>query len=94
MKSRACYWKGNEPSPKGLGRCAHLEHAGTVALGRDGKIWKAEMNKNGVVRWVAFKNGRGAKILWIRKAPRRSAHYSSRTVRVPIRRRRKSRRLN
>ena len=34
-----CYSNGKEPSPKGLGRCAHLEQKGQVAKGADGDYW-------------------------------------------------------
>ena len=36
---RRCSFKGSEPSPKGLGRCARNEKSGTIAYGRDGRRW-------------------------------------------------------
>ena len=41
-----CYSSGKEPSPKGLGRCAHLEQKGQVAKGADGNLWKVVADKN------------------------------------------------
>jgi len=32
-------YKGNEPSPKGLGFCASSEKEGTKMKGKDGNIW-------------------------------------------------------
>ncbi len=42
-------YKGDEPSPKGLGYCAHAEEDGSIREGRDGKKWVV---KNG--RWVRY----------------------------------------
>lgn len=32
-------YKGSEPSPKGLGYCAHAEKVGTTKKGKDGNLW-------------------------------------------------------
>ena len=45
-------YKGNEPSPKGLGYCAHAEKLGVSKKGKDGNIWKIEATSKGVKRWV------------------------------------------
>uniref|UniRef100_A0A6C0JE62 Uncharacterized protein n=1 Tax=viral metagenome TaxID=1070528 RepID=A0A6C0JE62_9ZZZZ len=45
-------YKGVEPSPKGLGYCAHAEKFGTTKKGRDGSIWKVKDTKKNVLRWV------------------------------------------
>jgi len=45
-------YKGTEPSPKGLGYCAHAEKVGTIKFGKDDRIWIIEKTKNGVKRWV------------------------------------------
>ena len=45
-------FKGDEPSPKGLGFCAHAEKAGTTKTGLNGMPWITEKNKKGVVRWA------------------------------------------
>jgi len=41
-------YKGNEPSPKGLGYCAHSEEIGTIKKGLDGiflrKLQKITVN--------------------------------------------------
>ena len=53
------YYKGTEPSPKGLGFCARNEHIGGIRRGRDGYDWKVSPNG----RWVRFmKNFRPAHI--------------------------------
>ena len=44
-------YKGDEPSPKGLGYCAHAEKIGVMKRGKDGKVWivkKFEKSK----KWV------------------------------------------
>ena len=45
-------YKGNEPSPKGLGYCAHAEKLGSTKKGLDGNNWKIESTAQGVKRWV------------------------------------------
>lgn len=45
-------YKGTEPSPKGLGWCAHSEKEGKVRKGKDGNKWIIKINKNGVLRWI------------------------------------------
>ncbi len=47
-------YKGTEPSPKGLGYCAHAENLGTKKKGKDKNTWIVIENKNGVKRWVKF----------------------------------------
>mgnify|MGYP001294218843 CR=1 FL=1 len=47
-------YKGTEPSPKGLGYCAHAEKIGTKKKGRDKNTWIVIENKNGIKRWVKF----------------------------------------
>jgi hypothetical protein len=44
-------YKGNEPSPKGLGFCASSEKDGTKMKGRDGNIW---IKKSG--KWIKYEN--------------------------------------
>lgn len=44
-------YKGDEPSPKGKGYCAHAEKLGKVKKGADGKMWMVTKTKNGVKRW-------------------------------------------
>ena len=39
-----------EPSPKGLGFCAHAEDLGKQM--KENKIWEIVATKNGVKRWV------------------------------------------
>ena len=45
-------YKGDEPSPKGLGWCAHGEKEGNVRKGLDGNKWIVKKVKNGSKRWV------------------------------------------
>lgn len=44
-------YKGTEPSPKGLGLCAHAESVGTTKKGRDGRSYEVRLDKNGVKAW-------------------------------------------
>lgn len=44
------YYRGDEPSPKGLGYCAHAEKINQRRKGRDGKFW--------VVKAIAMKTGK------------------------------------
>ena len=45
-------YKGDEPSPKGLGYCAHSEEVGTIRLGKDTRAWIVNEIKNGSKRWI------------------------------------------
>ena len=45
-------YKGDEPSPKGLGYCAHTENIGTIKSGLDGNKWIISSTTKGVKRWV------------------------------------------
>lgn len=45
-------YKGTEPSPKGLGYCAHTQSVGTSKIGNDGNIWIVKTTYNGTKRWV------------------------------------------
>lgn len=45
-------YKGDEPSPKGLGYCAHAEKIGVVKTGLDGKEWIISSTKTGTKRWI------------------------------------------
>lgn len=44
------YYRGDEPSPKGLGYCAHAEKFNQRRKGRDGKFW--------IVKAIAMKSGK------------------------------------
>ncbi len=48
-------YKGTEPSPKGLGYCAHTCNIGTSQLGKDGNTWTVKSDKNKVKKWVKNK---------------------------------------
>ena len=45
-------YKGDEPSPKGFGWCAHGEKEGKARKGRDGNRWVVKKVSNGSLRWV------------------------------------------
>ena len=45
-------YKGNEPSPKGLGFCAHGEKIGTIKLGLDKNKWIVKLSSNNVAKWI------------------------------------------
>lgn len=47
----ARHYKGTEPSPKGLGLCAHAESVGATKKGRDGRSYEVRLDKNGVKAW-------------------------------------------
>ena len=48
-------YKGTEPSPKGLGFCAHSMKIGAVKKGKDGNKWEVRQIKNGSKRWMKVK---------------------------------------
>jgi hypothetical protein len=50
-------YDGTEPSPKGLGLCAHAEKRGTIAVGKDGRSWEVVHDKNKVKTWRPSKKG-------------------------------------
>lgn len=45
-------YKGDEPSPKGLGYCAHAEDVGIQRKGKDKNFWEVKITKTGVKKWV------------------------------------------
>jgi hypothetical protein len=45
-------YKGTEPSPKGLGYCAHSEKIGKVRKGKDGNNWIIIETKTGIKKWI------------------------------------------
>ena len=49
-------YKGTEPSPKGLGYCAHSMKVGAVKKGKDGNKWIIKEMKNGSKRWIKVKD--------------------------------------
>lgn len=49
-------YKGTEPSPKGLGFCAHGMKIGAVKKGKDGNKWEVREVKNGSKRWMKTDN--------------------------------------
>ena len=48
-------FKGTEPSPKGLGHCAHTEKVGKKMKGKDGNHWIITQTNKGVKRWSKIK---------------------------------------
>lgn len=47
-------YKGTEPSPKGLGYCAHVSKVGLRKKGKDGNMWVVKKISNGSKRWVKY----------------------------------------
>jgi hypothetical protein len=47
-------FNGNEPSPKGLGYCAHSEEIGTIKEGLDGNLWIVVKMEN-IKKWIIHK---------------------------------------
>lgn len=47
----SCRYTGNEPSPKGLGFCAHYQAEGAIKRGADGKMWIVSADRNGRLSW-------------------------------------------
>ena len=47
-------YKGDEPSPKGFGYCAHSENIGTIKNGKDGNKWIISVTSKGVKRWTKY----------------------------------------
>ncbi len=56
IKDSKSKYKGNEPSPKGLGYCAHSEKNGTKMRGKDGKNWIIKSTNSGIKRWIKLRN--------------------------------------
>tara|TARA_B100001094_G_C18139565_1_gene777057 strand:+ start:853 stop:1326 length:474 start_codon:yes stop_codon:yes gene_type:complete len=50
--------KGTEPSPKGLGYCAHCTPLNVIMKGKDGKLWENKKYSKGK-RWVKVKSQNG-----------------------------------
>ena len=48
------FYQGNEPSPKGLGFCAHCIPLNTTMKGSDGNLWENQSYQNGR-RWVKIR---------------------------------------
>jgi len=45
------YYTGKEPSPKGLGYCAHSEGVGKRRIGNDGDMWIVQQDRIGRLAW-------------------------------------------
>ena len=71
------YYRGDEPSPKGLGYCAHAEKINQRRKGRDGKFWVVKVIKlktgKRIRRWVRVKKAMTKK----RKTPKAKATKKS-----------------
>jgi hypothetical protein len=55
-------YKGDEPSPKGFGWCAHCEKEGKSRKGRDGNKWVVKKVSNGSLRWAKDGIKKGSKV--------------------------------
>jgi hypothetical protein len=67
IKNHKKFYKGNEPSPKGLGYCAHCEKNGTIKNGLDGNLWIVVKTKKNIKRWIINKDKVSRKILEVTK---------------------------
>ena len=54
-------YKGTEPSPKGLGYCAHAQALGSKKTGLDGKKYQVREDKNGRLSWKLVKSEKKVK---------------------------------
>jgi hypothetical protein len=54
------YYKGNEPSPKGLGYSAGEEEVGEIMIGKDGNNWIVSQTKT-CKKWVKVDNEKKSK---------------------------------
>ena len=59
-----CNHKGDEPSPKGLGVCAHCTPPNVTMKGKDGNLWETK-KYNKSVRWVKVKPTDPKYIKWL-----------------------------
>ena len=57
------YYKGNEPSPRGLGYSAQVMKEGSKKKGKDGNMWIVKKIKDGSLRWMNFENKDDYKIV-------------------------------
>lgn len=60
LKAKSRY-TGKEPSPKGLGYCAHNENLNKLRKGKDGNYWRVKKTSNGIRRWVKVTKTKKAK---------------------------------
>ena len=60
-------YKGTEPSPKGLGYCAHTMKEGLKKKGKDGNMWIIKKIKNGSLRWMKVSGNNNYKIVSVTK---------------------------
>lgn len=51
-------YRGNEPSPKGNGVCAHAEREGLEMQGRDGRWWRVTKDRIGRKSWRPLPKGK------------------------------------
>ena len=56
IKDSKKYYKGDEPSPKGLGFCAHSEKVDTIKTGLDGNEWIINETGKGIKKWIKYNN--------------------------------------
>ena len=47
-------YTGKEPSPKGLGYCAHAVKLGEIMIGKNKKEWIIVETKNKIKKWVPY----------------------------------------
>lgn len=71
---------GTEPSPKGLGYCAHAEEVGTVKLGRDGHKWVVSTTSKGTKRWQKIRVKAESNLNIVVKTPQGSKQITVKTT--------------
>jgi hypothetical protein len=55
INDEKAYYVGNEPSPKGLGYCAHAEKIDSVMIGKNNKLWIIKETSNKSKKWIQLK---------------------------------------
>ena len=58
-KNSTGYYTGREPSPKGLGYCAHSEGVGARRVGNDGWTWIVQRDRLGRLAWKKYMKNTG-----------------------------------
>ncbi len=58
-------YKGDEPSPKGLGYCAHAEKVDTKMKGKDGNMWIISETSKKIKRWIKLSSEKKGKKYYI-----------------------------
>ena len=71
-------YKGTEPSPKGLGYCAHSEKVGEIKKGRDNNLWIVKEYKKSK-KWIKYK-GEGKRKDKTKRKPSKKSETNDKTI--------------